>query len=73
MKHESKQHNQEQEKTNSSAAQQEAMREFANTEELLNRDASQTEVPPVIAERLTKSIQVLPPPSKSWWERLLNR
>jgi hypothetical protein len=73
MKHESKQKSQEQEQLAATASQQTTAREFATTEELLRHDAAQTEVPPVIAERLTKSIQGLPRPSKTWWQRLLKR
>jgi hypothetical protein len=73
MKHESKQRAQEQEQLAQTAAQQSTAREFATTEELLRHDAAQTEVPPVIAERLTKSIQDLPRPTKSWWQRWLKR
>ena len=71
MKQESKQRSQEQ--LANAASQQTNEREFATAEELLRHDAEQTQVPPVIAERLTKSIQNLPPPSKTWWERLLKR
>ena len=73
MKHESKQKSQEQEQLAATASQQTTTREFATTEELLRHDAAQTEVPPVIAERLTNSIKDLPRPSKTWWERLLKR
>jgi hypothetical protein len=73
MKHESKQKSQEQEQLASTSSQQVATREFATAEELLRHESAQTEVPPVIADRLTKSIQNLPPPSKSWWQRLLKR
>lgn len=71
MKHESKQKSQEQ--LAHIAAQQSTTREFATAEELLRHDAAQTDVPPVIAERLTKSIQNLPRPAKSWWQRWLKR
>lgn len=73
MKHESKQKSQEQEQLASTSSTQTTAREFATTEELMRHDAGQTEVPPVIAERLTRSIQNLPPPPKSWWQRLLKR
>ena len=73
MKHESKHRSQEQEQLASKTSQQTTAREFATAEELLRHDAAKTEVPPVIAERLTKSIQNLPRPSKTWWERLLKR
>jgi hypothetical protein len=71
MKHESKQQSEEQLITKST--QETAAREFATTDELLRHDAAQTEVPPVIAERLSKSIEGLPRPSKSWWQRIFNR
>ena len=71
MKQESKQRSQEQ--LANAASQQTNEREFATAEELLRHDAEQTQVPPVIAERLTKSIQNLPRPSRTWWERLLKR
>jgi hypothetical protein len=73
MKHESKQKAQEQAQLATTASQPAALREFATAEELVRHDAAQAEVPPVIAERLTQSIQNLPPPSKSWWQRLLKR
>jgi hypothetical protein len=73
MKQESKHRSQEQEQLAHTAAQQSLAREFATAEELLRHDAAQTEVPPVIAERLTKSLQNLPRPSKTWWQRLLKR
>ena len=72
MKHESKQKSQEQDQL-AAASQQTNEREFATAEELLRHDAEQTQVPPVIAERLTKSIQNLPRPEKTWLERLLKR
>ena len=72
MKHESKQKSQEQAQL-ATTAPQHSTREFATAEELLRHDATQTQVPPVIAERLTKSIQNLPRPSKTWWQRLLKR
>jgi hypothetical protein len=73
MKQESKHKSQEQEQLASASIGKTAAREFATAEELLRHDAAQTEVPPVIAERLTKSIQNLPRPSRTWWERLLKR
>ena len=73
MKHESKHRSREQEQLANNTSQQSTAREFATVEELLRHDAAKTEVPPVIAERLTKSIQNLPRPSRTWWERLLKR
>lgn len=54
------------------SAQKQAEREFATPEEALRFDAAQTEVPPVVAERLQKSLDRNPPPAtaKSWWRRL---
>ena len=54
-------------------APQTSTREFATAEELLRHDAGRTEVPPVIAERLLKSIQNLPHPAPTWWQRWLKR
>jgi len=71
MKHESKQQQREQFVANST--QENAAREFATTDELLQHDSAQTEVPPVIAERLSKSIEGLPRPARSWWQRFFNR
>jgi hypothetical protein len=53
--------------------QQAAAREFASTDDLLRHDASQTVVPPAIAERLSHSIQKEPKPAQSWWRRFLDR
>ena len=44
--------------------------EFATTEDLLRYDATQTTVPPGIAQRLQKSSADLPRPGRSWWKRL---
>jgi len=71
MKHESKHQQREQFVAKSNQAN--AAREFATTDELLRHDAAQTDAPPVIAERLSKSIQGLPRPSRSWWQRIFNR
>ena len=71
MKHESKQQQSEQVVVNSK--QENTAHEFATTDELLRHDATQTEVPPVIAERLSKSIEDLPRPSRSWWQRMFDR
>lgn len=73
MKQESKHRSQEHQSTASASAQGANTREFASVEELLRHDAAQTPVPPIIAERLTKSIRDLPRPSRTWWERLLKR
>jgi hypothetical protein len=71
MKHESKLSSQEQEQLAEVKAQQTAMREFASVEEVLRHDAGQTAVPPGIAERLARSVQNVPPPERSWWQRWL--
>jgi hypothetical protein len=73
MKHESKQKAEEHEQLVAKSAQENVAREFATTDELLRHDAAQTEVPPVIAERLSKSIEGLPGPSRSWWQRIFDR
>ena len=73
MKQESKHKSGEQEQLSTGSSQQTAFREFSTTEELLRHDAAQTDVPPVIAERLSKSVQGLPAPSRSWWQRIFNR
>ena len=73
MKHESKQRSEEREQLVAKSNQETAVREFATTDELLRHDAAQTEVPPVIAERLSKSIEGLPRPSRSWWQRIFDR
>lgn len=51
--------------------QQPQGREFANVEEMLRFDSTQTPVPGQIAQRLQKSVdreQISPP--KPWWKRL---
>ncbi len=72
MKQESKHKSGEQEQLAAPSAQQLVARDFATAEELLRSDAARTDVPPVIAERLSKSIQGLPRPSRSWWRRIFN-
>ena len=52
-------------------AQQPSVREFASAEDVLRHDASQTIVPPAVAERLARSIQDEPKPARSWWRRML--
>ena len=73
MKQESKHQAREQEQLAANSAQQVTATEYATTEELLRHDAALTAVPPVIAERLSKSIQDLPRPSRSWWQRMFGR
>jgi len=71
MKQESKHRSDEAGQLGHSASQQNQAREFSTTEELLRHDAAQTDVPAAIAQRLTHSIEKLPRPSKSWWQRWL--
>ena len=73
MKHESKHQSAAQEQLADQSAQKLVAREFATSEELFRHDAAQTEVPPVVAERLSKSIEGLPRPSRTWWQRIFNR
>jgi hypothetical protein len=61
---------QEQQQTETQQTQPPAGREFASPEELLRFDATQTAVPPDIAQRLKKSMGDLQPPPSSWWKRL---
>lgn len=71
MKRQSKLTSQEQEQLAETQSQQTSAREFASAEEVLRHDASQTNVPPAIAERLSQSIKNEPRPERSWWKRLL--
>ena len=73
MKHESKLTSREQEQLAEVKAQQTSAREFASVEEVLRHDASQTVVPPGVAERLAQSVQNVPPPERSWWQRVFRR
>jgi len=73
MKQESKHQSREQEQLAAQSSQQLVAHTLATAEELLRHDAAQTEVPAAIAERLSKSIEGLPPPSRSWWQRMFNR
>lgn len=73
MKQESKLTDQEQERLAEVKSQQTTAREFASVEEILRHDAGQTAVPPGIAERLARSVQNVPPPERSWWQRWLKR
>ena len=70
MKRQTKLTSQEQQQELSEAkSQQMAAREFATPEELLRFDASQTTVPPAVAERLGQAIQQVPKTARSWWQR----
>jgi len=73
MKHESKLTSQEKEQLDEVKVQQTSAREFASVEEVLRHDAGQTVVPPGIAERLARSVQNVPPPERSWWQRVFRR
>lgn len=70
MKQEKKLTPREQQQTSETQSQQTEAREFATTDELLRHDASQTGVPPAVAQRLGASIQREPPPGRPWWRRL---
>ena len=75
MKHQRRLNSQEQAQeqtqasTNLEAAKRESI-EFDSTEEMLRHDAIHTPVPPAISYRLQQSISHLPPPPRSWWQRL---
>jgi hypothetical protein len=71
MKRQTKLTSQEQEQLSETQSQQTSAREFASAEDLLRHDASQTTVPPAIAERLSQSLQNEPKPERSWWRRLM--
>ena len=47
------------------------VQELASPEELIRRDARQTEPPASIAHRLNESIKQEPKPVKSWWKRFV--
>jgi hypothetical protein len=71
MKHQTKlSQEQQQQHAAGHQTQQQVAREFASAEELLRYDASQTTVPPGIAQRLQKSTGDLPGPKTAWWKRL---
>ncbi len=73
MKHESKLTSQDQEQLAEIKSQQTSAREFTSVEEVLRHDAGQTAVPSGIAERLARSVQNVPPPERSWWQRVFQR
>lgn len=73
MKRHTKLTSQEQEQLAETKSQQTTAREFASVEEVLRHDAGQTVVPPGIAERLALSVQHVPPPERSWWQRVFRR
>ena len=47
--------------------------EFATAEEMLRYDAAHTPVPERLEQRLRKSAEGIPPPARSWWQRLFQR
>jgi hypothetical protein len=48
-----------------------AAKEFSNSDEMLRFDATQTGVPPQIAERLKQSAAQIPPSRpRAWWRNL---
>ncbi len=63
----------EQSQLSEAQSQQTEAVEFATVEELLRADASQTEVPPAVEQRLDASIQREPKPASPWWQRMLRR
>ena len=63
-------HREEQEQTSQAQTRQSKDLEFATAEEVLRYDATQTSVPPAVAERLQKSLAQEPKLSISWWQRL---
>lgn len=71
MKRQTKHTAQEQEQLSEIKSEKSSDQEFASTDELIRHDASQTPVPPEIAERLARSIANLPKPAPSWWRRLV--
>ena len=61
------------EEEHSSAQQQSVQQgslEFANVDQMLRHDALHTPVPPAIGRRLQDSLDRLPQPTRSWWQRL---
>ena len=73
MKQKHKLTSQEQQEISETQTQQSTAREFTTAEELLRHDAAQTKVPPSVAERLDKSLQNEPKPTRSLWRRLTGR
>ena len=70
MKHEKKFESQEQQQTSEAQSRQTTIREFTSVEELLCFDAKRTDVPPEIAQRLSRTLQNEPRPARPWWRRL---
>jgi hypothetical protein len=51
-----------------SSQKQQVAVEFKTAEEALRHDRGRTTVPAAVAERLSKSIEELPKPPRSWWQ-----
>lgn len=70
MKYEKKFSQQEQQRQVSESQTQanQTIHEFALPEDVLRFDAKQTAVPDRVAERLSRSVQRLPPPARPWWQ-----
>ena len=71
MKRQTSHTSQEQEQFSHTETHHSSAREFASAEDALREDFRQTVVPPVIEQRLCKSIEKLPKPGKPWWKRLM--
>ena len=69
MKHEKKFESQEQQQTSEAQSRQTTIHEFTSVEELLRFDAKRADVPPEIAQRLSRTLQNEPRPARSWWQR----
>ena len=66
-----RQNQQEQQNLTEKTTAQQAALEFATGEEAIRHDASQTALPPAIAERLRKSIEQEPRKShEPWWKKM---
>jgi hypothetical protein len=77
MEHPSKRLQQKQREELAATAQQQRQgataRQFTTAEEVLRFDASQTDVPAALVERLQNSIRREPPVSSPWWKRWFGR
>ena len=70
MKYEKKFSQQEQQQASESHTQgNQTIHEFALPEDALRFDAKQTAVPENVAQRLSRSLQHNPPPTRPWWRR----
>jgi len=61
---------QHQEQTSEAVQVTKPQTEFGSVEEMLRHDSAQVSPPPIIEERLKKSIGNEPKPSRSWWQRV---